>query len=75
MKDPRCKPVHIEYKNFLRLTFPVYHPSATSGADMSASDTLSLSLQHVMNWSVSGLIGNNNRNCKVRIHFDCHSGI
>lgn len=42
-------------------------PSAPSGADMSACVPLSLSLQCVMNWAVSCLIGNNNRNYKLRI--------
>lgn len=67
---------------FLRCTFPVYYrsapfrqpdsrPSAPSGADMSAGVPLSLSLRCVMNWSVSCLIGNNNRNYKLRILPDC----
>lgn len=67
---------------FLRCAFPVYYwsapfrqpdsrPSAPSGADMSAGVPLSLSLRCVMNWSVSCLIGNNNRNYKLRILPDC----
>lgn len=50
-------------------------PSAPSGVDMSACVPPSLSLQCVMNRSVSCLIGNNNRNCKLRILPDCHIGI
>lgn len=83
--------VHLEIPDFVedRVAFPVYRrsaslrhadmqtyrPSAPSGADLSARVPLPLSLQRVMNWSVGCSIGNNNRNCKLRILPGCHVGI
>ena len=58
-----------------QLRYQRFRPSAPSGADMFACVPLSLSLLRVTNWSVSCWIGNNNRNCKLRIHPDCQIGI
>lgn len=50
-------------------------PSTPSGADICLPGFLSLSLKCVMNGSVSCLIGDNSRNCNLRILPDCHISI
>lgn len=50
-------------------------PSPHSGADICLPGFLSLSLKCVMNGSVSCLIGDNSRNCNLRILPDCHISI
>lgn len=50
-------------------------PSTPSGADICRPGFLSLSLKCVMNGSVSCLIGDNSRNCSLRILPDCHISI
>lgn len=50
-------------------------PAPPSGADICLPGFLSLSLKCVMNGSVSCLIGDNSRNCNLRILPDCHISI